>query len=352
VKRNSNFELLRIFCMIFIVFGHLFGQGIGLDNLSVPNSIFAHSVGSFSRIAVNLFVMISAWFMMEKEFKAERVLKIYAQTWSYSVGLTFLSCLCGGGKISKGAIINMLFPFLRLSVWYVSVHISLMLISPFLNCVKRWNIKQLRSLVLILLMLTSVMSTLKGLQENYLSWFMWFIFVYLFVIYLKQFALEQLRPIKSIVFLFGGLFGYSVVVCMKIFAYRTNLQIYNILAQWLSDPKSLIDFFISGFLFIFFARINMGFNKTINFIASSAFSVYVFHQIPAFYTVLWNSILKVSIWRNDMLMPIYAILTVIIVYALGIVLNLIYKHMLEEMFIRNRISQAVINKIDKLYNSV
>lgn len=72
----------------------------------------------------------------------------------------------------------------------------------------------------------------------------------------------------------------------------------------------------------------------------------------AFYTVLWNSILKVSIWRNDMLMPIYAILTVIIVYALGIVLNLIYKHMLEEMFIRNRISQAVINKIDKLYNSV
>ena len=51
-------------------------------------------------------------------------------------------------------------------------------------------------------------------------------------------------------------------------------------------------------------------------------------------------------------MPIYAILTVIIVYALGIVLNLIYKHMLEEMFIRNRISQAVINKIDKLYNSV
>lgn len=224
--------------MIFIVFGHLFGQGIGLDNLSVPNSIFAHSVGSFSRIAVNLFVMISAWFMMEKEFKAERVLKIYAQTWSYSVGLTFLSCLCVGGEISKGAIINMLFPFLRLSVWYVSVHISLMLISPFLNCVKRWNIKQLRSLVLILLMLTSVMSTLKGLQENYLSWFMWFIFVYLFVIYLKQFALEQLRPIKSIVFLFGGLFGYSVVVCMKIFAYRTNLQIYNILAQWLSDPKS------------------------------------------------------------------------------------------------------------------
>ena len=137
--------------------------------------------------------------------------------------------VCVGGEISKGAIINMLFPFLRLSVWYVSVHISLMLISPFLNCVKRWNIKQLRSLVLILLMLTSVMSTLKGLQENYLSWFMWFIFVYLFVIYLKQFALEQLRPIKSIVFLFGGLFGYGVVVCVKIFAYRTNLQIYNIL---------------------------------------------------------------------------------------------------------------------------
>lgn len=153
-------------------------------------------------------------------------------------GWHFFRVCVWGGEISKGAIINMLFPFLRLSVWYVSVHISLMLISPFLNCVKRWNIKQLRSLVLILLMLTSVMSTLKGLQENYLSWFMWFIFVYLFVIYLKQFALEQLRPIKSIVFLFGGLFGYSVVVCMKIFAYRTNLQIYNILAQWLSDPKS------------------------------------------------------------------------------------------------------------------
>lgn len=48
--------------------------------------------------------MISAWFMMEKEFKAERVLKIYAQTWSYSVGLTFLSCLCGGGKSLKAQL--------------------------------------------------------------------------------------------------------------------------------------------------------------------------------------------------------------------------------------------------------
>lgn len=135
MKRNSNFELLRILCMIFIVFGHLMGQGIGLDNLSLANTVFAHFVGSLSRISVNLFVMTSAWFMMEKGYKTERVLKIYVQTWSYSVILTVLSFICGGA-ISKGAIVNMLFPFIRMSVWYVTVHISLMLISPFLNYIK------------------------------------------------------------------------------------------------------------------------------------------------------------------------------------------------------------------------
>ena len=102
--KNEKSVYFLLTSAIFIVFGHLFGQGIGLDNLSVLNSIFAHSVGSFSRIAVNLFVMISAWFMMEKEFKAERVLKIYAQTWSYSVGLTFLSCVWGGEKSLKAQL--------------------------------------------------------------------------------------------------------------------------------------------------------------------------------------------------------------------------------------------------------
>lgn len=99
--RNSSFELLRILCTIFIVFGHLFGQGIGLENLSTANMIFAHYVGSLSRISVDLFVMISVWFMVEKKFEMKRVLKIYAQTWFYSVLLTVFSFAFSGGEWTR-----------------------------------------------------------------------------------------------------------------------------------------------------------------------------------------------------------------------------------------------------------
>ena len=194
------------------------------------------------------------------------------------------------------------------------------------------------------------MSTIKGLQENYLSWLMWFIFIYIFIIYLKQFALKYFESIKPFVFLFSGVCVYSIVIAIKIWAFQNNLSIYYILSQWLSDSKSLIDFLIAGCIFIFFVKLNIGSNKNINFIASSSFSVYVFHQIPAFYPILWFVILKVSAWRNSLYMPFIAIFAVVMIYVVGTIFNLVYKYTLEAVLIKNRIARRIISKVDELYD--
>lgn len=252
--------------------------------------------------------------------------------------------------MDKKAIVNMLFPFVRLSVWYVTVHISLMLVSPFLDGIKNWNEKKLRTAVLVIFALTSVVSTLKGLQEDYLSWLAWFVFVYVFVIYLKQFILKRMNSLKVFIFLICAVFGYTIIVLIKVFSYEHNLGIYVVLVQWLSDSKSLVDFWISSFVFIYFTKINIGSNKIINYIASNSFSVYVFHQIPAFYMILWNSILKVQIWKNSLYMPLYATVSVVVVYVFGMIINLLYKHLFESILIENRIAQWLIKKIDLLYD--
>ena len=86
-NRKSNFELLRIIAMMLIVMGHLGGQGFESDILSKSKQIFVVLVGSGARIAVNLFLMIGIWFMIEASFSGARIMKLYGGGYGYTLFL-------------------------------------------------------------------------------------------------------------------------------------------------------------------------------------------------------------------------------------------------------------------------
>ena len=80
VKRDSNIELLRIISMLLIVATHTFGTYSDIIGSQFPwpiNWSFFYIIKAISYIAVNMYVMIGAYFLCTSKFRSKRVVKFF-----------------------------------------------------------------------------------------------------------------------------------------------------------------------------------------------------------------------------------------------------------------------------------
>ena len=88
-KRLSNIELLRIVAMLMVILGHYYVHG-GIPEeagLGVTKTVFQF-LGSGSKIAVNIFVIISGYFLVTQKFNWMKVIRFFV------VHLLLESCHC------------------------------------------------------------------------------------------------------------------------------------------------------------------------------------------------------------------------------------------------------------------
>ena len=80
-QRESNFELLRIVCMALIVLHHLSVHGnIVLESITKVNGLFLTVFSSVGKLAVNVYVLISGYFLINSKFKFSKLLDLVFQT--------------------------------------------------------------------------------------------------------------------------------------------------------------------------------------------------------------------------------------------------------------------------------
>ena len=127
-NRESNVELLRIISMIFIVLGHFIGQ----SNYDITRGdFFVYFLRFGLRIAVNIFLIIGVYYMVDRKFSIERWMKLYFEMFLYCVLITWLCYLFA--DVSLYHLIGAFFPFLTVKLWFVPAYLSLMLLAPFIN---------------------------------------------------------------------------------------------------------------------------------------------------------------------------------------------------------------------------
>lgn len=135
-KRQSNIELLRIIVMMLIVVHHFASYGAFTFSTSAItlNRIWFQILRSPGKICTNVFVLISGYFLVEKEnLKIKKVLKMWAQIFTYSFLLFVIFACFGGDSLNYKMILKRLLPITFVEWWFVSAYFMLYLISPFLN---------------------------------------------------------------------------------------------------------------------------------------------------------------------------------------------------------------------------
>lgn len=286
--RQSNLELLRIIGILMIVMMHFTSQS-GISTGGNPLAILLSSGG---RVAVNVFLLIGCWFMVDAPFRAERIVKLYLQVVFYSIPITLLMFAIGEGGGFRN-LFQGLVPFFGRSVWFASAYISLIALSPFLNKVFLLPLAALRKLVLLLFVLFVIVSTIPNFSPiDYIADFTWFCVIYIFTGWAKR---DQF---------FDRLGSRGLCLALALLTYGSLcsaacwLPLGGLVTYWLANIKSAPSFLVALFTFAFFLKLDIGSKRWINLAARSVFAVYVIHQIPAFVHYEWHTIFRAD-WLSQ-----------------------------------------------------
>ena len=79
-ERMANLEVLRCVAMMMVVVLHYLGKGGLLPDLTAPLSVqdmAAWLLEAFCIVAVNVYMMISGYFLCESSFKLSRLLTLW-----------------------------------------------------------------------------------------------------------------------------------------------------------------------------------------------------------------------------------------------------------------------------------
>lgn len=291
--RQSNFELMRILSMVFIIIYHILVHGKVLDNTNGVLHLFFILVMSFMLVHVNSFVLLAGYFNYNKDFSWKKFLKSFNQAWFYQIVIVLIAFFTGLSSFSKMDLLNNLSPFFN-AYWFVFCYLCLYLLSPFLNrLINNLNQKEHKGLIILLLFLFSFMPFItkqESIANDGLT-LVNFIMLYFIGSYLKKYPITEnfhfkkysknkLQIILFLGFICFGLLHFTVYwLGVGALSFNNSLliqigSIFQTSFQTYSAPFVLC---MSVCYFLWFSTLNIK-SKVINFIASLVFGVYLIHD--------------------------------------------------------------------------
>ena len=277
--RQSNIELLRIISMLMILMVHFTGATFPLPPKATLthfcdiNSIAKILMESFSIIGVNCFVLISGYFGIKPSVKG--VVNFILWCAFYSVVIYAIYTIAKPTQYNILDLIESFGIFSHTDLWFIPAYFALYIIAPIIN--KGIADLKAKPFILLLCGLTFI--------NVYLGWgwshkinptvynVMQLIYIYIIGRFLKV-HISRYRNIKHW-YIVGYFASFLLITLSTLFCKSTMAFAYN-------SP-----FVISASIFFFLIFTSFRFySPNINFIASSAFAVYLIHKMPP----IWNDL--------------------------------------------------------------
>ena len=316
-SRQSNFELLRIFCMILIIAHHFSVHSIMPENISMLNRLIFDVFAIGGKVAVNVFVLISGYFMVKSKFKIQKLLMLIFQTFFYSIAIYIILCICGICTLNINQLFSYFFRFYN-KYWFMTNYLILYAISPFLNKIICSSNKNTLKLLIICAIL--LQTQILGVDLGNLIWFCTLYIISGYIrIYPNQFTNK-----------------FYLAFTTAILSFIVIILFYALGQICLWDLKNIVCLLLSISLFCTFKNIKIRNNKIINFISSTTLGIYLIHDNRLLRPMLWGNWLNVNthaLYSNFWIFAISAVLLVFVVCSLiEMIRRLIEKKVLKLIF--------------------
>lgn len=343
MERKSNFELLRIILFFMVVIIHVTGVGLGTKtiNFNSFNWHYANILESFSRGAVNGFILITGFFMCNKEINIKSNLKkLILPVLFYLIFYFYL--IFENNKNVAETVKSMIITLSNSTghfhhFWYLQTLVALIFLMPFINrLLSNLSKKEHFSLIIVLFILTIGFTSINTyIREGtfnpllFTSRVSLFAFLYIIGAYIQ---LYKSKITKTVALL--GYIACSSMVAGLTYLYNINYlnktKTYQFITNAYEYDTALV-FFAAVSIFIIFAKLDFS-SKIINYISKYTYGAYIIHN---FYIVFLQRYFSVFAYTNK---KYYFILDFCYVILVGI-----------SSLLTEGVRQAINNKI-KLIN--
>ena len=351
--RNSTFELLRIISMILIVAYHA-GRSIDVSQLSIFNRGMFYLISSWGILGVDLFVIISAWFLCEQKFRTTKLISLIFEVITYVFAFTILSVIwntykAGGGEafvaVLRHHASEFLSPFWANEYWFITAYIFMLLIAPFINKLHEFFDQKSLKTLLVLFSFIPVYSTING--GGVIKDVMNFCYIYFLISYLKRtdFCLKS-KALKILPYI---LMGVLIVGRAVFFTILHNISstdnalisnIYLFLDRFINNTildtgrHSLILLIIALLIFFSVKDIKPFYSKYINWISGCTLGVYLFHENSLFNLcdIFKGYVIKVGFIQYDAFFPLTYFAVILCIYILGSMFEFLRIQILQKPF--------------------
>ena len=364
-KREINFEFIRILSMILIIMTHYCTHGRVNDTLC-PNRIIGDFICISGNMCLNLFMMLTGYFMVNGKFKIKKLLKMECQVLFYSIILGLIGIFIDSKRINMNNILNLLLPTANAAYWFVSIYMIIYALSPYLKkLINQLNKKQFEILLVIIsvVFILASLSTLSILptvmQKLCVNKITACIFAYLIGAYIKKYDITLFKN-KNYINVILSLVGLLIIFGLY----------EKILNQTLVQQYSPISLLTSIVTFMFFKNLNL--NKTENktksnrnlkekvdkailFLSKSSFGVYLLHENDFIRSVLWDKIIGVKnmYFKPHLIFIGHVLLCAIIIYLIGTITEFIRTLLIEKVTFEDKLGRKINEwclKIDNIMN--
>ena len=286
--------------MLLVVLFHISGEIEQLEKPSCADELSLNYsinllVTSATFVCVDMFVLLSGWFSINSNLK--RIKSLIFQVLFYSVSLYLLMLIFNND-------ITCSWPFLLSATgrtlffynyWFVPAYLMLCILAPILNAyIKQCSERQYLTTVIAILVMQSIYGWLgpeAGYKEGTSP--LSFVILYLLGGYLRQYA-TRLKSLSKTTLMACYVVFTILNWLIGIMAVVTGHQLIEHISWQFSSPLTIA---AASCLLLFFSKLNMGYNKQINWIAASSFAVFLIHCFPLFYyNVFKNTV--VSIYQS------------------------------------------------------
>ncbi len=290
--RMANMELLRCVSMLMVVVLHFLGKGgalVGLATSDMPAyGRLAWLIDAFAIVAVNVYMLISGYFLVESSFQLKRVLQLLLQLWFYSIGVGAVAALFGYFPEEGFGIHYLLmlcFPVSMEHYWFMTAYIFMYLLMPLLSAgVKKLEKKQFQMVLCFLLVTFSgVKSVVPAVLETDGRGYdcLWYVCVFLVAAYIRLYGIPffKNKARGAIVYIVSvaGIFGVTMLFCMLYF--KTG-KFVSILGNCYHYNHVLVLAASVGLFYLFYhMKIKQGVAATVICkIAPYTLGVYLWHE--------------------------------------------------------------------------
>lgn len=352
-SRNSSIELLRILAMLFIVISHYSVHGqLQIADASITFNRLLLNLAKTGGLGVDIFVLISSYFLVNSSLKFKKVLKLIFQVLFYSALIYFLFVIAGLKTFEVKEFIRCLLPATTNQYWFFTVYLVLYLIHPFLNkFIENITEKQHLMLILFSVFIWSIIPTFLNGYNFYGNELVLFVMLYFLGSYMRLYPLNPKKEkILGILLILGG-----TIASLAFMAIGKLLPFLNI--NHLGNTSIFVILVAVG-LFVLFKNLNIGTSNVVNNIAKCTFGVYLIHDNNYVRVWLWNDVFPNNSYAGSYKLILHLIISVVIVYIVCTVIDYIRIVLVEKpvftLLTRPIDSAETIIKtgFDKIYNKI